>query len=74
MKYLMVLSALVLSTVSYGSSKVVETPAASQKKAVAVQPAVQPAEQQAAQVTEEEADLIVMDDEAEAALEATIKQ
>ncbi len=70
MKYLMVLSAFVLSTVAYGNSKVVETPASTQKKVVAVKPAEEPAQQ----VSEEEADLIVMEDEAEAALEAPAAQ
>ncbi len=69
MKQLMVLSALVLSTVAYGNSKVVETPASTQKKVVAAQPA-QPAQE----VSEEEADLIVMDEEVEAALEAPAQQ
>ncbi len=71
MKYLMVLSAFVLSTVAHAGSKVVETPAATQKKAVAVHPAEQPAQQQ---VSEEEAELIVMEDEAEATLDAPVKQ
>lgn len=70
MKYLMVLSAFVLSTVAHAGSKVVETPAA-QKKAVAVQPVEQPAQQP---VSEEEAELIVMEDEVEAALDAPVKQ